>query len=155
MIRIIAAIVILVSWASPGVGQVFDFVNLDRLNRTLCGRLEDHTWNHGKDRRLFSPILCRKRDLYVYLPPGYDPSVAYPLILLLHGADLDEHAFLDRKDLIWLDQAMARGEMPPAVVACPDDVRRQEPDHRRPFSLRQRRGRAVRGPPRPRGRART
>ena len=49
----------------------------------------------GEDRRIFSPILGMRRDLYVYLPPGYDPAVAYPLIVYLHGADIDEHAFLD------------------------------------------------------------
>ncbi len=82
--------------------------------------MDDHTWNHGEDRRLFSPILGMKRDLYVYLPPGYDPAVAYPLIVYLHGADIDEHAFLDPKDLLRLDQMMVRGEIPKVVVAAPD-----------------------------------
>ncbi len=105
------------SWPAP---QVFDLVNLEHLNKKLCGRVVDHTQNHGEDRGLYSPILGMKRDLYVYLPPGYDPSIAYPLIVYLHGADIDEHAFLDPKDLIVLDGMMRRGEILPAVVACPD-----------------------------------
>jgi hypothetical protein len=120
MVRIIAPLIFLASWAATSHAQVFDLVNLDRLNRKLCGQVVDHTWNHGHDRRIFSPILGKKRDLYVYLPPGYDPSVAYPLIVYLHGADLDEHAFLDPKDLLRLDGMMLRGEMPRVVIAAPD-----------------------------------
>jgi poly(3-hydroxybutyrate) depolymerase len=122
MARIIAPLIFLASWAATATShaQVFDQVNLDRLNRKLCGRVVDHTWNHGSDLRLYSPILGMKRDLYVYLPPGYDPSIAYPLVVYLHGADLDEHAFLDPKDLLRLDGMMLRGEMPRAVIAAPD-----------------------------------
>jgi pimeloyl-ACP methyl ester carboxylesterase len=120
MIRPIAVCLLVASVALPARAQVFDFINLNRLNGKLCGRIVDRTWNHGPDRRLWSPILGMKRDLYVYLPPGYDPSVAYPLIVYLHGADIDEHAFLDPKDLLRLDGMMARGEIPPAIVAAPD-----------------------------------
>ena len=91
MRRVVAALVLLASAAAPARAQVFDLVNLDHLNGKLRGRVIDFTQNHGADRRICSPILGRPRDLYVYLPPGYDPSVAYPLILFLHGADVDEH----------------------------------------------------------------
>ena len=66
------------------------------------------------------PSCGRPRDLYVYLPPGYDPSIAYPLILFLHGADVDEHDFLDPGDLKALDGMMSRGEIPPVIIAAPD-----------------------------------
>ena len=80
----------------------------------------DYTQNHGADRRIYSPILGRPRDLYVYLPPGYDPSVAYPLILFLHGADIDEHDFLDPGDLKALDWMISEGEIPAVIIAAPD-----------------------------------
>jgi poly(3-hydroxybutyrate) depolymerase len=120
MRRVAAALFLIASAAVPAQAQAFNWVNLDRLNGKLCGRVVDYTWNHGADRRIFSPILGRPRDLYVYLPPGYDPGVAYPLIVYLHGAHIDEHAFLDPGVLKTLDLMFSRGEIPPAVIAAPD-----------------------------------
>jgi S-formylglutathione hydrolase FrmB len=120
MRRPIAALVLLATVVVPARAQVFDLVNLDHLNSKLQGRVIDFTQNHGADRRLCSPILGRPRDLYVYLPPGYDPAVAYPLILFLHGADVDEHDFLDPGDLKALDGMISQGEIPPVIIAAPD-----------------------------------
>ena len=114
------ALLLIATAAVPARSQVFDWVKLDHLNSKLCGRVVDFTGNHGADRRVFSPILGRPRDLYVYLPPGYDPSVAYPLIVYLHGAHIDEHAFLDPGVLKKLDLMFSRGELPPTVIAAPD-----------------------------------
>ena len=103
MRRVVAALLLIASATAPAKAQVCNLANLDRLNRKLHGRVVDFTQNHGTDRRIWSPMLGRPRDLYVYLPPGYDPSVAYPLILFLHGALIDEHYFLDPFDLKALD----------------------------------------------------
>src|SRR5687767_2948583 len=54
---------------------------LRRTNHKLAGQVLDYTKNHGEDNRIWSNALCEKRDLYVYLPPCYDPKKAYPLIL--------------------------------------------------------------------------
>jgi S-formylglutathione hydrolase FrmB len=120
MRRVVAALLLLTSTAAPVRGQVFDWVNLDRVNSKLGGRVIDFTQNHGADRRICSPILGRPRDLYVYLPPGYDPSVAYPLVIFLHGAHIDEHAFLDPGVLKKLDRMISQGEVPAAIIAAPD-----------------------------------
>ena len=67
MRRVVAALLLLAAATAPAKAQVFDLVNLDRLNRKLRGRVVDYTQNHGADRRICSPILGRTRDLYVYL----------------------------------------------------------------------------------------
>jgi poly(3-hydroxybutyrate) depolymerase len=122
MRRVAAALLLIASATAGAQAQVCNRVNLDRLNRKLNGRVVDFTQNHGADRRIWSPILGRSRDLYVYLPPGYDPSVAYPLILFLHGAVIDEHYFLDPFDLKEFDRMMSAGEVPAAIIAAPDGM---------------------------------
>jgi S-formylglutathione hydrolase FrmB len=79
----------------------------------------DFTHNHGADRRIYSQALCGKRDLYVYVPPGYDPNKKYPLVVFMHGATQDEGYFLTS----WareFDRAIADGTLPPFVLAAPD-----------------------------------
>ena len=105
---------------TPARAQLFNLVNLDHLNSKLSGRLVDHTRNHGADRQQSSSILGKPRDLYVYLPPGYNPAIAYPLIVFLHGADIDEHHFLDPNDMKRLDRMMSSGQLPPMIIAAPD-----------------------------------
>lgn len=92
---------------------------LDVVNRELHGRIIDHTHNHGVDRRIWSGALCEKRDLYVYLPPGFDPCCQYPVILYLHGFLQDEHSFV-RGVIQELDRAIADGKLPPTIIAAPD-----------------------------------
>jgi S-formylglutathione hydrolase FrmB len=92
---------------------------LEHLNRRLHGHVDDYTQNHGADRRIWSPALGQKRDLYVYLPPGYDPVQRYPLVVYLHGYSQDEQSFLSYL-VEPLDKAMATGKLPPAIVAVPD-----------------------------------
>lgn len=90
-----------------------------RITRRLHGHIDDYTANHGADRRIWSPALCQRRDMYVYLPPGYNPHLRYPLILWLHGFAQDESVFL-RNVIEPLDKAMACGQLPPAIIAAPD-----------------------------------
>jgi S-formylglutathione hydrolase FrmB len=46
--------------------------------------------------------------------------LVYPLIVFLHGADVDEHDFLDPGDLKALDWMISQGEVPPVIIAAPD-----------------------------------
>jgi S-formylglutathione hydrolase FrmB len=93
--------------------------SLTRLNGRLHGQVVDYTNNHGTDRRIWSPALGEKRDLYVYLPPGYDPGRPYPVIVYLHGFRQDETSFVESV-VEPIDQAMSSGHLPPAIVAAPD-----------------------------------
>ncbi|WP_435020210.1 alpha/beta hydrolase [Tundrisphaera sp. TA3] len=120
--RALPTLVVLATVLAPATGhaQIWDFVSLRKVNGRLAGRVDDYTHNHGQDLRACSPILGMKRDLYVYVPPGYDPAVAYPLIVYFHSADFDEHALIGMGLLEELDAMILRGECPPVVVACPD-----------------------------------
>ncbi len=94
-------------------------LKLERVNRQLCGRVIDHTRNHGRDNRIWSAALDEKRDLYVYVPPNFDPCKKYPLMVLLHGFNQDESALIDHV-VLPIDRAIARGDLPPMVIAAPD-----------------------------------
>jgi S-formylglutathione hydrolase FrmB len=109
----------LLPWSSASAHPVRRFFELDRLNRRLAGQVHDFTRNHGADRRIWSPILQQKRDLYVYVPPGFDPCKQYPLMLWLHGFAEDEFIFL-RDVIVPLDAAIARGQLAPVIIAAPD-----------------------------------
>jgi hypothetical protein len=113
---------ILLVLAGPLRAQSQAFVSVRRTNRRIAGRVVDYSHNHGRDRRIFSPLLGMPRDLYVYLPPGYSPCKAYPLILYFHGGFGDEHAFIEGDRIEFLDWAILRGWMPPVIVACPDGI---------------------------------
>lgn len=120
--RLAAAVLVLLAVAPPARGQFLDHASLDRLNRRLAGHVDDYTHNHGSDRRIVSPILGRPRDLYVYLPPGYTPTRAYPVVLYLHTAAVDEHVFIGTDWVVGLDAMVRSGAFPPAIVAMPDGL---------------------------------
>ena len=58
----------------------------------------------------------------VYLPPDYERSERrYPIVYLLHGFDGDETAWIQRGEIDrLLDDAIARGTVPPMIVVMPD-----------------------------------
>jgi S-formylglutathione hydrolase FrmB len=89
-----------------------------RLPR-LAGTLVDYTHHHGADHRFWSPVLGQWRDMYVYLPPGYNPASRYPLLLWLHGIAEDEGCFVSTS-LRAFDAAIAAGQLPPLIIAMPD-----------------------------------
>ncbi len=118
--RFSIAVVVILSGYLPAHAQFLNRVRLDRVNRHLAGHVVDYTKNYRNDHRIFSPILGMPRDLYVYLPPGYDPTQAYPLVLFFHMADVDEHYFAGSNLLREIDALIGCGQCPPVVLACPD-----------------------------------
>ena len=99
----------------------------------IAGRLIDHTRNHGEDRRIWARSLYQKRDLYVYLPPNYDPNQQYPFMIFLHGFGFDEHMFLEV--IPYLDEAIVKGKLPPIIIAAPDGSLNGECSIERPGSF--------------------
>ena len=110
-----------------------DSSELSHLCRRLKGKLIDHTANHGHDRRIWSRSLGEKRDLYVYLPPNYDPNCQYPIVMFLHGFAQDEQLFL--QIVAKIDETMCKGQMPPAIIAAPDGSLTGEPNPNVPGSF--------------------
>jgi enterochelin esterase-like enzyme len=109
--------------AGPAVAQHDWLANTSKnrlrtINARIGGRVVDFTHNHDCDRRLYCPSLGEKRDLYVYLPPGYDGRTPFPGLLWLHGIATDEKPFLDLVPVF--DEAVRTGRIPPMVVAAPD-----------------------------------
>ena len=105
-------------------------VDLNRLNSQLFGKVHDYSANHGDDRRIYSEALGQKRDVYVYVPPGYDPAKRYPLMIWLHGWAQDETSFL--KIVRAFDQAMITGALPPFVAIAPDGTANGRASFREP-----------------------
>ena len=129
------ALVFVATSAVPAQGQLFDRFKLDKINRQMAGQVVDFTHNHGADRRIYSPILGQPRDLYVYLPPCYNPAKAYPLIIYFHMAAVDEHWFVGSARLRELDAMIQSGEFPPVIVAVPDGLIEGENKFHAPHSM--------------------
>ncbi len=92
---------------------------LEQINASLFGTLVDHTNNHGCDRRIWSASLRQKRDLYIYLPPGFDPSQRYPVLVFLHGATGDEKTCVTLA-LEQIDNAMECRNFTRFIILIPD-----------------------------------
>jgi S-formylglutathione hydrolase FrmB len=119
----IAFLILLAGWGEVSAGQLVPHpLEIQRVNRQLSGQLIDYTANHGHDNRIWAPSLQQKRDLYVYLPPGYCAEKRYPVIFFLHGFNQDELIFL-RKAVLPLDRAIVTGELPPMILIAPDGSR--------------------------------
>jgi S-formylglutathione hydrolase FrmB len=100
--------------------------NLARAQRKLHGTIVDYTHHHGSDNRIWSPALCQLRDMYVYLPPGYDPNRQYPVLIWLHGFLQDENAFINDYAILF-DRAISCGKLPKMIIAAPDGSIRGRP----------------------------
>jgi hypothetical protein len=114
-----AGLLILLGASAGRAGPLHDRHELEQVNRHLHGQVVDFTDNHGQDRRFWSCALKEKRDLYVYLPPNYDPGQPYPIALWLHMGREDERDFLEGI-VQEFDRAIECGELPPLIVAAPD-----------------------------------
>ena len=103
-----------------------DSAELKFAREDLHGQVVDFTANHGRDNRIWSRCLYERRDMYVYLPPNYQPCHRYPIMIWLHGYGDDEQSFL-RRVVPYLDKAIASGAMPPIIAVAPDGTIKGEP----------------------------
>lgn len=70
-----------------------------------------------------SQLLRGKLGLHLYLPPGYDRTRAYPLLVLLHGYRTSENQWHSNGMLRqFMGNLLALGLIEPFIVAMPDPV---------------------------------
>jgi len=116
----------LIAKAEAGPFTICTRFQVVKLNQRINGCVIDMTHNHSKDFRFWSESLCEKRSMYVYLPPGYDATEKYPVMIWLHGFIQDERDFLNL--VPYFDQAIACGQLPPMIIAAPDGSIRGRPN---------------------------
>ena len=129
-VRVLIACLALASSAGPAGAFVEAFRictrhQVDRLNVGLAGHVLDYTANHGTDRRIDSHALGKPRDVYMYLPPGYDGRTPLPAMIWMHGFGQDEKKFLDL--IPHFDAEIRAGHLPPILICCPDGTVRGRP----------------------------
>ncbi len=115
---------ILLIAVSPVNAQFFGLEKLKSVSTApvptgIRGKIANYTNNHGRDNRINSRSLWQKRDVYVYLPPGYTPRKKYPVLLWLHGLGQDETSFT-KYVVPLLDRAISSGKLPPLIAVAPD-----------------------------------
>ncbi|HHU00494.1 esterase [Xiashengella succiniciproducens] len=89
---------------------------------------------HGNVTRhiYHSDVTGGERDLYVYTPPGYDPSKEYPVLYLLGGSgELPSNWIYDGRVNLMMDNLLAEGKAVPMLIVIPNNqvVHRNHPRH--------------------------
>ena len=70
----------------------------------------------------WSKLTQEWREMYVYLPPGYDAcDESYPVLYIMHGGGEDERGWAQqgRTDII-LDNLISQGKAKPMIIVMPD-----------------------------------
>jgi enterochelin esterase-like enzyme len=68
-----------------------------------------------------SEALGVEKHMNIYLPPGYDPSVRYPVLYLLHGYYGTEASWMPDMQLNrTADKLIAEGRIEPLIIAAPE-----------------------------------
>ena len=73
-----------------------------------------------------------ERELYVYTPPGYNPTQRYPVLYLLGGSgELPSNWVYDGRVNFIMDNLLAEGKAIPMIIAIPNNqvIHRNHPQH--------------------------
>jgi enterochelin esterase family protein len=79
-----------------------------------------------------SDVTDGEREVYVYTPPGYDPTQTYPVLYLLGGSgELASTWSRDGRVNFIMDNLLAEGRVEPMVIVMPNNqvVHRRLPNH--------------------------
>ena len=89
---------------------------------------------HGNVTRhiYHSDVTNGEREMYVYTPPGYDPSKKYPVLYLVGGSgELPSNWIYDGRANLMMDNLLAEGKAEPMIIAIPNNqvIHRNHPKH--------------------------
>jgi len=89
---------------------------------------------HGNVTRhiYHSDVTNGERELYVYTPPGYDPTTKYPVLYLVGGSgELPSNWIFDGRANFIMDNLLTEGKAKPMIIAIPNNqvVHRNHPEH--------------------------
>jgi enterochelin esterase family protein len=79
-----------------------------------------------------SEVTKGERELYVYTPPGYDRTKAYPVLYLVGGSgELPSNWIYDGRANFIMDNLLAEQKAVPMIIAIPNNqvVHRNNPKH--------------------------
>jgi len=79
-----------------------------------------------------SEVTNGQRELYVYTPPGYDPTKKYPVLYLVGGSgELPSNWVYDGRVNFIMDNLLAVGKAVPMIIAIPNNqiIHRNHPQH--------------------------
>ncbi len=94
---------------------------LGELQKSLKGKLERITV-HGKSLEGNLEGDSADRDVFIYLPPGYDrePTRRYPVVYTLHGFGLHAQQWVGFANVSGLEKAVAAGTAKEMILVSPD-----------------------------------
>lgn len=89
---------------------------------------------HGNVTRhvYHSEVTQGQREMYVYTPPGYDPTKSYPVLYLTGGSgELPSNWIYDGRVNFIMDNLLAEGKAEPMLIAIPNNqvIHRNHPQH--------------------------
>jgi len=81
---------------------------------------KDVVYGELTETEYYSKTTGNIRKCYVYTPPGYDPSVVYPVLYLLHGIGGTHTEWLGGAPNEIISNLIARGEIKPMITVIPN-----------------------------------
>ncbi len=131
---------------------IIDGVTVPDPNNTLAGYADQPGYSilvvHGNEpayydarpvphgtvvRHIYhSDVTNGEREMYVYLPPGYDPSHQYPVLYLTGGSgELASNWAQDGRANFIMDNLLAENRVVPMIIAMPNNqmIHRRYPNH--------------------------
>ncbi len=91
-----------------------DMTEYDRKKGTKLGSMNTISY--------YSEVVGADRECFVFLPPGYDETVEYPVIYMIHGFGCTGGQWVNMNIRSYFSTMIGRGEVPPFIAVIPSVV---------------------------------